>query len=148
MHTLGKHEGRTAAHTKRNGGKTVPDEKKQPKHGKAYTQSRTFFSRNGKKSLKKSVPPPKKSRIFRICSPGTVSFMSSKEQKFPRNDHFYPSRRTKISRERPILCHLKDKNFLRKAIFCQPKDKNFPRIAIFLPTEGPKIPENNHFCTS
>ena len=28
MHTLGKHERRTAAHTKKNGGKTVPDEKK------------------------------------------------------------------------------------------------------------------------
>ena len=130
---------------KKTGWWTVPDEKKQPRHGKVYPQSRTFFWRNGKKSLKKSVPPPEKIPDFPDLFPWTVSFMSSKEQKFPRNDHFYPSRRTKISRERPILCHLKDKNFLRKAIFCQPENKNFPRTASFMPAEGQKFREKDHF---
>ena len=73
--------------------------------------------------------------------------MSSKEQKFPRNDHFYPSRRTKISRERPILCHLKDKNFLRKAIFCQPENKNFPKTASFMTAGRRKNEPGDHFSS-
>ena len=103
MHTLGKHEGRTAAHTKKNGGKTVPDEKKQPKHGKAYPQSRTFFSRNGKKSLKKSVPTPEKIPDFPDLFPWNGQFYVIQRTKIFQESPFFANRRTRISRKRPVL---------------------------------------------
>ena len=74
---------------KKTGWWTVPDEKKQPKHGKAYPQSRTFFSRNGKKSLKKSVPDFRKIPDF--------------PDLFPWNGQFYVIQRTKIFQESPFF---------------------------------------------
>ena len=141
MHTLGKHEGRTAAHTKKNGGKTVPDEKKQPRHGKAYTQSRTFFSRNGKKSLKKSVPDFRKISVFSDLFPETVSFMSSKKQKFSRNRHFLPTGGRKFPGNGQFYASRKTKKMNPATIFLRPAGKSRPK---FLPrkTENPKkIPQ-------
>ena len=148
MHTLGKHEGRAAAHTKKNDGKTVPDEKKQPKHGKAYPQSRTFFSRNGKKSLKKSVPPPEKIPDFSDLFPWNGQFYVIQRTKIFQESPFFANRRTKISQERPVLCQPKDKNFPRIAIFCQQENKNFPETTIFMPAKGEEFREKGHFCAS
>ena len=127
------HKGIAAAHTKKNGGKTVPDEKKQPKHGKAYPQSRTFFSRNGKKSLKKSVPDFRKIPNFPDLSPWNGQFYVIQRTKIFQESPFFANRRTKISQERPVLCQPKNKNFPGIAIFCQQEDENFQETASFMP---------------
>ena len=118
---------------KKTGWWTVPDEKKQPRHGKVYPQSRTFFSRNGKKSLKKSVPPPEKIPDFPDLFPWNGQFYVIQRTKIFQESPFFANRRTKISQERPVLCQPKDKNFARKTIFCQQKDKNFPKTASSAP---------------
>ena len=127
------HKGIAAAHTKKNGGKTVPDEKKQPKHGKAYPQSRTFFSRNGKKSLKKSVPSPEKIPDFPDLFPWNGQFYVIQRTKIFQESPFFANRRTRISQKRSVLCQPKEKNFPRIAIFCQQEDENFPKTASSAP---------------
>ena len=104
---------------------------KQPRHGKVYPQSRTFFSRNGKKSLKKSVPPPEKIPDF--------------SDLFPWNGQFYVIQRTKISQKRPFLSQPKDKNFARKANFMPSERQKFPEKGHFLPAKRQKFSENRHF---
>ena len=74
--------------------------------------------------------------------------MSSKEQKFPRNDHFYASQRRRISRERPFLCQPKDGNSQEIANFMPAEGQKFREKDHFLPTEGQEFPENGQFCTS
>ncbi len=156
------HKGIAAAHTKKNGGRTVPDEKKQPKHGKAYPQSRTFFSRNGKKSLKKSVPDFRKIPNFPDLSPWNGQFYVIQRTKIFQESPFFANRRTEISQKRPFLCQPKEKNFARKAIFVpaegqkfREKDhflptggRKFPKATIFVPVGRHKFPRNGHFYAS
>lgn len=114
---------------------------KQPRHGKVYPQSRTFFSKNGKKSLKKSVPDLRKNPGFfwfvprngqfyiirRTKFPGNRHFLPTGEQKFPRNGQFYDSRRTKIFRESPFFANRRTKIFRKRPVSCQPEnEKNEP----------------------
>ena len=159
MHTLGKHEGRTAAHRKKTAEKPFPTRKNNRDTVKFIRNQGHFFQGTERKAWKNPFLPPKKSRIFRICSPGTVSFMSSKEQKFsrnrrflptgerkfPKNGQFYASRRTKIFRESPFFANRRTKISQKRPFLCQPKEKNFARKAIFVPAEGQKFREKDHF---
>ena len=103
MHTLGKHEGRTAAHRK-NRLMNRSRREKQPRHGKVYPQLRTFFFKERKEKPEKVRSwPPKKSRIFLVCSQKRPVLYHPKD-KISREPPFFANRRTRISRKRPVSC--------------------------------------------
>ena len=86
------HKGIAAAHRKKQVDEPFPTRRNNRNTVKLIRNQGHFFKERKEKPEKiRSSPPPKKSRIFRICSPGTVSFMSSKEQKFSRNRRFLPT---------------------------------------------------------
>ena len=114
---------------KKTGWWTVPDEKKQPKHGKAYPQSRTFFSRNGKKSLKKSVPPPEKIPDFPDLFPWNGQFYVIQRTKIFQESPFFANRRTRISRKRPVLRQPEDEK--------NESNDHFPSPGWEIPTKIP-----------
>ena len=86
------HKGIAAAHRKKQVDEPFPTRRNNRNTVKLIRNQGHFFQGTERKAWKNPfLPPTKKSRIFRICSPGTVSFMSSKEQKFSRNRRFLPT---------------------------------------------------------
>ena len=100
------HKGIAAAHRKKQVDEPFPTRRNNRNTVKLIRNQGHFFSRNGKKSLKKSVPPP------------------------PRKN---PGFSGSVPLERSVLCHPKNKNFPGIAVFCQPENENFPRTANFMP---------------
>ena len=76
-----------------------------------------FFQGTERKAWKNPFLTSEKSRIFRICSPGTVSFMSSEGQKFSRNRRFLPTGGRKFPKNGQFCASRKTKKMNPATIF-------------------------------
>ena len=112
------HKGIAAAHRKKQVDEPFPTRRNNRNTVKLIRNQGHFFQGTERKAWKNPfLPPPKKSRIFRICSPGTVSFMSSKEQKFSRNRRFLPTGGQEFPENGQFCTSRKTKKWTRRPFF-------------------------------